>query len=286
MSAIGSLVSALNPLSLVGETAEKLCDAFLPKQLEFIGDLVSLTIDLKTGNYVKAAQDLQDLFQDLPEQLAQLKKRSDRAAASVSEAVSEQIMEPTPPPLRSTARDSKTSPDTENGKAEEARTDKKKSQAAQREAAQEKTSQTNSAKDEKTKASDEARSKAAAKSSADSKKTDQKADDKAEKKSESKTAKAPAARGDAAAASDKPDTTTGSSGANAVTANEFFRLSDTDLMDAVKTGRIPDSVRKDAAQMAALQARIHEITEMNQMITQMLHAMHQMTMAVIQNVRV
>lgn len=264
MSAIGSLVSSLNPLSIFGETAEKLCDAFLPKQLEFIGDLVSLTVNLKTGNYINAASDLQDFFQDLPQQLAQLKKRSDATAVTVSEAVSEQIMEPSPPPSRSTAKGSKEAAETEPNKAE----DKKATQKSTKKA------------DTKAESKSEVKSPKQAEAKADTKtdsktdsKTQKKTENTADKKADAKTDSAPAARG---------QTTT----AGAASADEFFQLSDTELMNAVKTRRIPDSVKKDAAQMAALQARIHEITEMNQLITQMLNAMHQMSMAVIQNVRV
>lgn len=268
MSAIGSLVSSLNPLSIFGQTAEKLCDAFLPKQLEFIGDLVSLTVNLKTGNYINAASDLQDFFQDLPEQLAQLKKRSDATAVTVSEAVSEQIMEPSPPPSRSTAKGPKEDTKTEDNRAEDKKATPKTTKKADKKA------------ESKNEAKTEGKSTKQADAKADTK-TDTKTDSKTQKKTENtgnnkadaKTDKAPAARGQTATA-------------DAGSADQFFQLSDTDLMNAVKTGRIPDSVKKNAAQMAALQARIHEITEMNQMITQMLNAMHQMSMAVIHNVRV
>jgi hypothetical protein len=65
----------------------------------------------------------------------------------------------------------------------------------------------------------------------------------------------------------------------------FFSQSDTDLMNAVRDGKIPDSVKNDPAQMERLQLRMNEISEMNQLISQMTAAMHDMNKAVIQNIR-
>lgn len=56
-------------------------------------------------------------------------------------------------------------------------------------------------------------------------------------------------------------------------------------MAAVRDGKLPDAVKDDPAAMQRLQLRMNEISEMNQLISQMLAAMHDMNKAVIQNIR-
>lgn len=85
------------------------------------------------------------------------------------------------------------------------------------------------------------------------------------------------------AATAAPSTTTAA--ATTGTANAFFGQSDADLMNAVRSGQIPDAVKNDPAQMQRLQQRMNDISEMNQLISQMMAAMHDMNKAVIQNIR-
>jgi hypothetical protein len=85
------------------------------------------------------------------------------------------------------------------------------------------------------------------------------------------------------AATAAPSTSTAA--ATTGTANAFFGQSDADLMNAVRNGQIPDAVKNDPAQMQRLQQRMNDISEMNQMISQMMAAMHDMNKAVIQNIR-
>ena len=68
--------------------------------------------------------------------------------------------------------------------------------------------------------------------------------------------------------------------------DQFMNLSDKDFMNAVRDGKIPKEVTDDPAAMLALQARMQHITEMNQLMTSMMQALHQMRMSIIQNVRV
>ena len=96
-------------------------------------------------------------------------------------------------------------------------------------------------------------------------------------KSEKSTATAQTTKSEKSSASKKSDS-------KAVEA--FFKLSDADLMNKVRNGGIPEEVSRDPSQMHRLQARMNEIAQMNQIITSMLAAMHQMNMAIIQNVRV
>lgn len=66
----------------------------------------------------------------------------------------------------------------------------------------------------------------------------------------------------------------------------FLGLSDDALMKAVSAGQIPKEISDSPSNMLALQARMQHITEMNQLMTSMMQALHQMRMAIIQNVRV
>jgi hypothetical protein len=70
------------------------------------------------------------------------------------------------------------------------------------------------------------------------------------------------------------------------TAAGLDKLSNTDFMNAISDGKISDTVSKDPAAMRAIQARMDQISEMNQLMTSMMQAMHQMEMSIIQNIRV
>jgi len=65
-----------------------------------------------------------------------------------------------------------------------------------------------------------------------------------------------------------------------------MKLSNQDFMNAISNGDVPDAVAKDPKAMLALQQRMNQITEMNQLMTSMLKAIHDMRMSIIQNVRV
>jgi hypothetical protein len=67
--------------------------------------------------------------------------------------------------------------------------------------------------------------------------------------------------------------------------SEFFKLSDGDFMKALRDGKIPSEVTDSKEGMLQVQTRMNHITEMNQLMTSMLQALHQMSMSVIQNVR-
>ena len=63
-------------------------------------------------------------------------------------------------------------------------------------------------------------------------------------------------------------------------------MSDGAIRDAVIHGRISPEFAKDQAGMMALQQRMNAITEMNNLMTAMMRAIHDMQMAVIQNIRI
>lgn len=83
LSSITGAVSDLNPVSLISNAAESICDAVLPKQLEFLGDIAGLGIDLTSGNWTKCLADVGDLTKDLPQQLAALTSKGDQAGSLV-----------------------------------------------------------------------------------------------------------------------------------------------------------------------------------------------------------
>ena len=56
-------------------------------------------------------------------------------------------------------------------------------------------------------------------------------------------------------------------------------------LSAIRDGKVPKELAESKDGMLALQARMTQITEMNQLMTSMLQAIHQMRMGVIQNVR-
>jgi len=68
--------------------------------------------------------------------------------------------------------------------------------------------------------------------------------------------------------------------------DNFLKLSDDDLTKAVREGKIPTDVTDSQAGMMALQERMNHISEMNQMMTSMMQAIHHMKMGVIENLRV
>jgi hypothetical protein len=66
----------------------------------------------------------------------------------------------------------------------------------------------------------------------------------------------------------------------------LMALSPDQFMQAVTSGNIPPDVANNPAAMTQIQARMNQITQMNQLVTSMMAAMHQMQMSIIQNIRV
>ncbi len=65
----------------------------------------------------------------------------------------------------------------------------------------------------------------------------------------------------------------------------LMAMSPDQFMQAVTSGKIPDSVANSPSAMMQVQARMNQITQMNQLVTGMMAAMHQMEMSIIQNIR-
>jgi len=65
----------------------------------------------------------------------------------------------------------------------------------------------------------------------------------------------------------------------------LMALSPDQFMQAVTSGKIPPDVANDQSAMMQVQARMNQITQMNQLVTSMMAAAHQMQMSIIQNIR-
>ena len=63
-------------------------------------------------------------------------------------------------------------------------------------------------------------------------------------------------------------------------------MSDSAIRDAVIHGRISPELAKDQTAMMAIQQRMNAISEMNNLMTNMMKALHDMQMAVVQNIRI
>jgi hypothetical protein len=67
---------------------------------------------------------------------------------------------------------------------------------------------------------------------------------------------------------------------------QFNSMSDSAVRDAVIHGRISPEIAKDQTAMMAIQQRMNAISEMNNLMTNMMRALHDMQMAVVQNIRI
>jgi hypothetical protein len=77
-----------------------------------------------------------------------------------------------------------------------------------------------------------------------------------------------------------------SSGQTISSLSQLQSMSDAAIRDAVIHGRISPEIAKDQGAMMALQQRMNAISEMNNLMTAMMRAMHDMQMAIIQNIRI
>ena len=57
------------------------------------------------------------------------------------------------------------------------------------------------------------------------------------------------------------------------------------FMQAVSSGAVPSNLAEDPGALLQIQARVNDIAQMNQMMTSMMSALHQMQMSVAQNIR-
>jgi hypothetical protein len=100
-------------------------------------------------------------------------------------------------------------------------------------------------------------------------------------KPDPKPATKPDTKADAAATAGAAD-----KGQTISSLSQLQGMSDAAIRDAVINGRISPDFAKDQAGMMALQQRMNAITEMNNLMTAMMRALHDMQMAVVQNIRI
>ena len=91
----------------------------------------------------------------------------------------------------------------------------------------------------------------------------------------------------AAAEPAPPIPTSGDSAATSTPADvaSLLALSPNDFMKAITSGAVPADVAGDPTAMLQIQSRVNDIAQMNQLVTSMLSATHQMQMSIAQNIR-
>ncbi len=99
------------------------------------------------------------------------------------------------------------------------------------------------------------------------------------------TASGNAASASATGSTGSSSSASGSSSATPADLQSLMAMSPDQFMQAVTSGKIPDSVANSQSAMMQVQARMNQITQMNQLVTAMMAAMHQMQMSIIQNIR-
>jgi hypothetical protein len=99
------------------------------------------------------------------------------------------------------------------------------------------------------------------------------------------TAAGTASTATASGATSSPTAASSSSVAGPTDLAGLMALSPDQFMQAVTSGKIPPDVANDQSAMMQVQARMNQITQMNQLVTSMMAAAHQMQMSIIQNIR-
>jgi hypothetical protein len=100
------------------------------------------------------------------------------------------------------------------------------------------------------------------------------------------SAPSPAADAPAASATTSTPASSKTTGQTITSMSQLDSMTDSAIREAVIHGRISPEVAKDSTAMMAIQQRMNSITEMNNLMTGMMRAIHDMQMAVIQNIRI
>jgi hypothetical protein len=83
----------------------------------------------------------------------------------------------------------------------------------------------------------------------------------------------------------KKTSSTSSSSKDDTALEKLNKLSDADFMAKIRKGDLPKEITDDPKAMLAINQRIAHIGEMTKMMTQMIAALHDMQMSILQNVR-
>jgi hypothetical protein len=321
---LSSIVSDVASLATdPGKLAKDVCDAVLPQNMKAIGDIVGGAVDYETGHPLQALGHLADALKDLP-QMAQGLSSSAKTNVAAAPAGS-LAAEPAPPPPRApgtqpavanttappgTSQTSTTSgpqPAATNGTA------RGSTRAAHRTATEpahhRATMRWGGRHREvvRTRASAPAPAASAPAGSAPAASAPAASAPAASGASTSATSSKAAAGStgangaggtttsgaskSASSSEDAADSSASTSESKGSTAtpsslSDLMALSPDQFMQAVTSGKIPPDVANNPSAMTQIQARMNQITQMNQLVTSMMAAMHQMQMAIIQNIRV
>ena len=88
------------------------------------------------------------------------------------------------------------------------------------------------------------------------------------------------------AATASASTASATSSTDSADVSSLLSLSSDQFMQAISSGAIPADVANDPSAMLQIQARMNDIAEMNQLVTSVMSASHQMQMTIAQNIRV
>lgn len=250
------LLDSLNPLSLAKNAAESVVDSVLPDSLKAAGSaLADVALDVISGDYADLGKDADKLLHDAEQALAPL----------ASELMPPATTEPDAPPSDASG-------------AGQAKT-------ATAAAHPSTTSGALAAGDPSATAHSSAPAAATATTTAPATPTTMAAATAPAATATTTAGSATATAPSTTSATTDASTPKSSSSSDAKDITKFFAQSDADLMAAVRDGKLPDAVKDDPAAMQRLQLRMNEISEMNQLVSQMLAALHDMNKAVIQNIR-
>jgi len=257
------LLDSLNPINLVKTAAESVVDSVLPDSLKAVGnDLVDVALDVVGGNYGDLGKDVGSFLHDAEAMMGPL--------TNLPTSLPSTTTEPDAPPPATTVADGKTASTKKSADSPASATTASDTPSATS------ATSTTSGTGETTATTTPVVSQGEAGTATTGSATDDKPSAET-KQSSSKSTKSKS--------SSSSSTSKSSSASDAKDVTKFFAQSDTDLMAAVRDGKLPDAVKDDPAAMQRLQLRMNEISEMNQLISQMLAAMHDMNKAVIQNIR-
>lgn len=253
MSILSSISTAISdvagvitdPGKLVGDALE----AVLPQNLKGLGEVAAATIDFASGPQAAAAgiKHGASAVGDLP-QLSQGLSGNPGAPAGTAAA------EPSPPPSSSATTAAAVGLALPTATASTAA-------AAATTAPKAATSSTTSATSG---AGTSSTAKAATKSSG---------------------SESTAAASTTASKTDSATSASSSSSSESADLKKLLAMTPDQFMQAITSGSLPDDVANSPTAMMQLQAKMNQITEMNQMVTQMMAAEHQMQMSIVQNIR-
>jgi hypothetical protein len=321
LSSLGGIGKLLDPGALVKDVV----NGFLPKDMKVVGDLAGAVVDFKMGNPIGAAQHAMEAVKDLPQAAKSLQGGAANGAAKDAAGAADKKpeLEPTPPPASGESKpldvgglfaaikkltDLLSGLTGKAGAATSARPEEQtKRGATTPDAASPKT------EGNWRRASDDQLHDARVKLETSRKEHTTTswvgepptpapaASTKGSAATAGSTGSAPTSTPAAAPAADAPaaapspaasapasaSTPAASAKGQTITSLDQIKgMSDGAIRDAVINGRISPEIAKDQTAMMVLQQRMNAITEMNNLMTGMMRALHDMQMAVIQNIRI